>query len=547
MDTAENNAPVEIGDVPEEIHDPEFDRYVEDQRVSFVARAEEQISLSEAFDRYELVAANYDPAGGSYVIMAERDPGITRDQATIEMGYAYLSPFTAWTREEWNPKLRDKQGLREYYKMKRQDGIIRGSLRMLKTPIQAGRWFIEPAETNTANDLKIADFVARILFYGLNVTWSRLLDDILLCCEYGHMVFEKVYDWADTSMGRKLVLKKLAPRHPLDIREWKYDSNGGPDGIVMEPTEATGFDDPQFIPIEKLAIFSLEAEAGDMTGISVLRSAYKHYYYKDTLYRIDAIQKERHAIGVPIIKLPPGFTTDDKKLAQELGRNLRTNDRAHVVLPPNWEFMFAKLEGQRVDCLESVKHHNEMIQANVLAPFLTDSNVDPRSTDMFMKSTRYIGNTIADVFNSHIIPQLVDINFRLGRDRLYPKLVVRRVGEWEDVRTMSFAFRNFVGAGAIIPDDVLDAFLRKEMDLPPADPATARPIPGVSDLPVDEVQGQRGTTGPAGPKGDKGAPSSSQSNAPTPPAPGRTGLPRQAGPSTKGAGRPNSGIDRSGG
>lgn len=488
-----------------------------------------RLSLQEALAKYDPVGANHDPVNGSYIILADRgSPAIDEAFATHELGVAYPSPYTSWTREEWNPKLRDKQGLREYYKMKRLDGTVRGALRLLKTPILAGRWFIEPA-SSSVRDTNIAKFVENNLFNGLNVSWTTLLGDILLFCEYGYMPFEKVYD--RNSKG-EIVLRKLAPRHPLDIREWQYDDHGGPDGIVMEQTE---IQDTIFIPIAKLANFSLEPEAGDMTGISVLRSAYKHYYYKDTFYKIDAIQKERHGIGVPVIKLPMGFSSADKKAADELGRNLRTNERAHVVLPPNWELMFAELSGQPVDCLPSIDHHDRKIMANILAPFMDESNVDPKSTDIFYKSTRYIGLTVCDIFNRHIIPQLVDFNFMLGPDRKYPQLRVRRIGEQEDARTMSFSLRNLVGAGIVIPDDALEDFARKEIDLPPRDPDSAR------DWVIAPTQSGLQAT-PPGSQPNTNASGATVST----PKPSPADLPRQANlpkasPGNRTAGRDNSG------
>lgn len=527
MTTADSNAPVELVAVSPRTRDLEYGDAGSAGLAEYVEA--KQTSFSEALRTMDVVEARYDPVHGSYVVMAERT---SQEQGVSlrELGYSSPSPFTAWTREEWNPKLRDKQGLREYYKMKRQDGIIRGALRLLKTPIQAGRWFVEPG-TDSARDAKIATFVEQNLFEQMNVSWSNFLNDVLLMCEYGHMVFEKV--WKQSNDG-KIRLQKLAPRHPLDVRDWKYDDNGGPDGVVMEPTEMTGIMGPGvFIPIEKLAIFALEPEAGDLRGISVLRSAYKHYFYKDTLYKIDAIQKERHGIGVPIIKLPPNFNETDKRLADEIGRNLRTNEKSHIIIPPMWEIMFAKLEGQPVDCMKSIDHHNKQIMANILAPFLEESSVDPKSTDMFLKSTRYIALSICDIINHHIIPQLVDMNFYLGPNRKYPMLRVRRIGEWEDIRTMSFALRNFVGAGSVIPDDVLEDFLRRELDLPMRDAETGRGwVIGEPDPDAEDDAGE-----------DE---DSVDANQPKKPKPGRTGLPRQKGTPTVSPGKKSSGRDVSG-
>lgn len=534
-------APVESGEALSRIQDPEFQDEGSQALAEYIE--ERQLSLREAMEMYDVVDAVHDPVNGSYVILADRTvnrkgSGVPEQGDLKELGFVSPSPFTSWTREEWNPKLRDKLGLREYYKMKRQDGIVRGALRLVKTPIEAGRWFIQPA-SQSRKDIEVAEFVFKNLFKDLNVTWSTLLSDILLMCEYGYMAFEKV--WKLNGKGQ-VVLQKLAPRHPLDIREWEYDQHGGPDAIVMETTEMTGFDYiPTRIPIRKLAVFALEPEAGDLRGISLLRSAYKHYFYKDTLYKIDAIQKERHGIGVPVIKLPPGFSAADKALADQLGRNLRTNERAHVVLPPMWELLFAALEGQPVDCIKSIDHHNMQIMANILAPFLEDSSVDPKSTDMFLKSTRYIGQYIVDIFNKHIIPELVDYNFNIGEDREYPQINVRRVGEQEDLRTMSFTLRNLVGAGIITADDKLEEFMRVELDLPVQDPSTARYVaypdpdaPTEEELMLEQARISAEAMG-------------AQANKPTTPAPGRAGLPRQKGTPTVNAGRNTIGLDKSGG
>src|SRR5262245_4576784 len=508
------------------------------------------VQLEQVLREYELVDFNEGSTTlqhGPYLIVAERpvklagEPNISLGSALGELGYTSMSPWTAWTRQELNPKLRDKQGIRQYYDMKRNDGTIRGSLRLVKTPSLAANWFMVPASDSTI-DKNIAKFVEENLFDELNVDWTTLLQDILLMYDYGYMPFEKVYT-IDPKTG-KAKLKKLMPLHPLDIQEWVYDDHGGPAGVVMEPFVPYGsqfggdsivdqfpggmFSTGPFISIRKLAIFSFEAEAGDLSGISILRSAYKHWYYKDTLYKIDAIAKERHGIGIPIIVLPPGYGDDDKKKADELGRNLRTNDRAHIVIPANWQVMFAELKGQPVSAIESINHHDMQILANVLGQFVGDASAKDQIIDVFYKSVRYMADMVANIFNKHIIRQLVDLNFKNGG---YPKLNARRIGEWDDLRTLSFAVRNFVGAGLITPDDTLEAQLREESDLPPIDMATRRQVP---------TPQQPGQPAPGQPAPGQDA------NVPGKPTPPKVGPPRQAQkasvqPPAKNAGRDGGG------
>ena len=91
---------------------------------------------------------------------------------------------------------------------------------------------------------------------------------------------------------------------------------------------------------------------------------------KEHFYNIDGIQKERHGIGIPDIQPPPGYNENDLKFAQELGRNLRTNQKAYIIRPPGWFVGFAEVKGNLVNALESAEHHDLMIARNVLLQFI---------------------------------------------------------------------------------------------------------------------------------------------------------------------------------
>lgn len=507
--------------------------------------------LRDVLERYDLVEVAGD-RDHPVLVVTERTP--ERDTVLLaegtntntssavdlrEIGSSSPSPWINLRRQEYNLELRGIRGLEKYDQMRKGDGAVRGTLRLVKTPVLSARWFVQPASTST-RDVNAAEFVHRCLFEKMTISWSQVLVEALLMMEFGYYMFEKVYKVDEgnrTAKDRgKIVYQKLAPRHPMDVKQWKMDGNGGPDAVEMfnpEPGQ------PEItIPIEKLAVFSFDREAGNMEGVSVLRSAYKHWFYKEQLYKIDAIQKERHGIGIPIIKLPVGFSPKDKALAEELGRNIRTNERAHVVLPPMWELMFAKIEGQPVDALTSIAHHDSKIRENVVAQFLEMSGQTDAShgQDMFLKGTRFVADIITEVFNFHCIPMLIDYNFsRVG----YPRLKYRRIGEEQDWRTMSFALRNLVGAGLIIPDDPLEAYVRDFFDLPLPDPDTARQVatPQNPGTPDDEAEpgSQRDTPEPNDRPGRPGQPS-----------PPRVGPPRQGRPSSQPP-RSSGGNDRSGG
>jgi hypothetical protein len=452
-------------------------------------------SMSEVMERFDIVSVVAGESGVQpFMVVSPRPAPLSLSELSEvdlrELGTSSPSPFTSFMRKEYNRELEGTRGLQKYDQMRKSDGTVRGTLRLVKTPVLAARWFMEPAAgpdgTIRLKDKKIAEFVWKALNEYMSISFSQMMQESLLMCEFGYYMFEKVWENRQIEGRTRTVLKKLGPRHPMDVKEWHYDSNGGPAAVTMYPTSNPLMNDVT-IDIKKMLVFTFDKEAGNIEGISLLRSMYKHWYYKDQLYKIDAIQKERHGIGIPMITLPPGFSPTDKDLAENMGRNLRTNERAHVVLPPNWELVMLKLEGQPVDCLKSIEHHDLQIQKSILADEISGKGDEA----MFLKATRFIADIVCQTFNDYLIKELVDYNFPAVKN--YPKLRARRIGEQADWRTMSFAIRNFIGAGVIQPDDVLERNIREEMDLPPLDEATIRKTETPQGPPGSSEAGKPGT------------------------------------------------------
>jgi hypothetical protein len=504
-------------------------------------------TLAELTNKYVLETVTPDAILMKDPTVPYLDPG--RKPGMGEIGTTGHSNYSQLIREDYNSDLRGIQGIRLYDRMRKSDGQVRSTLRLVKTPVMAARWYVEPGG-DRLKDQKIAKEIEQNLFNWMTMSWPQLLTEILLMLDFGYYMFEKVYAVKDG----KIIWKKFAPRHPLDVMQWHFDDHGGPTAAEFFPLE--GAAGPFIIPIEKLAVFSFDKEAGNIHGVSVLRSAYKHWYMKENLYKIDAIQKERHGLGIPVIVLPPGFTPEDRNLADEIGSNLRTNEKAHIVLPPKWELYMLKMEGQPVDALKSAEHHNTMINTNILGGFMEPGSgkATDNQLDMFLKATRYIADIIRDVFNKYCIPQIVYWNY--GEQEVYPELRVRRIGDTVDWRTISFALRNFVGSGIIVPDDDLEKWIRDEMDLPNADPATARIIVAPQAPGTIPDGAPDGRPGPGGPSATAAHQNGGQGNKATPPGTGgggigKAGLPRQstAAGSTQGKtpGGKQTGADKSGG
>src|SRR4029077_3894214 len=118
------------------------------------------------------------------------------------------------------------------------------------------------------------------------------------------------------------MLKKLSPRPAGTIKEIKYDDNGGPVSVAQNAIRADNTIQEVELDISKIMIFTFNRQGGDLTGKSILRTAYPHWYYKTHFYKIDAVQKERHSLGVPRGKLLPGFNNNDRGILRRMLRNI---------------------------------------------------------------------------------------------------------------------------------------------------------------------------------------------------------------------------------
>jgi hypothetical protein len=363
--------------------------------------------------------------------------------------------------------------------MVRDDASVRVSLRAGKAPVLGAEYYVQPFSKDPL-DVSIAEFVEFNLFHGMTITWIKFLEQALTMYEAEKSVFEPVWElreWApkksSAGANRKqyTMLRKLAFRPPLTLGKVTYDDNGGPVSIAHTAIGATGNSTQVDLPIEKLLVFTFDQQGGGLEGMSILRSAYKHWFYKDKFYAIDAIQKEHHGIGVPYVKVMPGAAPADIELAHIMARNLRTNEFAYIVAPSTLEVGFAEIKNNLVNVLESADHHDIQIMKYIMVQFLNmgvTSEGGGRATgatgmDMFLKAMRHIAGTICDGINMYLIPNMVAYNFPTDR---FPTLCARGVGEVKDMQMFSSAINNLVTSGAIQIDEYFDTWVRQQIDAP---------------------------------------------------------------------------------
>lgn len=349
-------------------------------------------------------------------------------------------------------------------KMRWSDASVQAALLMCELPIRSAEWDIEPASKD-AQDVEIAEFVKDNLFNGLTIPWEDTLRQILLMHPYGCMPFEVIYKITEDG---KIGWRKWAPRLPKTIIRWNVDKNGELESIEQRTYKGGEFIEVT-IPAEKLMIFVHRREGDNYLGTSILRQAYKHWFFRDKYYKIDAVATERLGIGIPVITLPDGYTDDDYDDAKKMGENLRGHEKAFILIKTGWVVEMLDLKSSTTKGVqEMLEHHTREILKSVLAQFIELGSKSVGSyalakeqSSVFLSALDASAKSIEDEVNKEI-KKLVDYNWTVEK---YPKLTHSDLGT-KDIKELAEAIQTLTMAGAIIPDSELEDYLRKTLKLP---------------------------------------------------------------------------------
>ena len=380
---------------------------------------------------------------------------------------------------EPNPDLRGLEAVRVWDEMSRTDDQVGSAARALRTPVTSAGWALTHTD-DVAPD--VVEFVRRHI--GLpkagesrarrehqGIVFSEHLAQAFKAALFGHYVFEQVYAYSDPRFGGDgyLHLRKLAPRHPTTIEEIEVGEDGGLKAVrqTAPALDAArgGIPQARRIPVESLVFYCVGRDGADWYGTSVLRQAYRPWFFKDRLERIGVQIVERNGMGVPVATVGRDV---DHGMVDEALANFRAGATAYAKFPEGVDFKLVGVSGSTVDPLPQIKHYSQQI-SKALAQGFQDLGHDSGARSLgetFLKvalrASQEIADLIADTFTEHVIRDLVELNF--GEGTPYPVLSPGDIVANGD--TDSAVLVDLAGAGLLTPDQGLEKHLRAQHGLP---------------------------------------------------------------------------------
>lgn len=394
--------------------------------------------------------------------------------------------------EEFLPELRGIKGVQAYTEMADNDATIGAILYAIEMLERNVEFHVEPGG-DTAKDKEAAEFVESCMD-DMERTWADTLSEILSFQTYGWSWHEIVYKrrvgktsspitnskYDDGLIG----WRKLPIRAQDTLYGWEYKDDTD-DLIGMTQMPAPKFDRIT-IPIEKSLHFRTRSRKDNPEGRSILRTAYRAYYFKKRLEEIEGYGMERDLAGFPVLYGPDGmdlWNPEDPEMAEALARaeyivsSIRRDAREGLVLPggeTGWKLELVSSGSRRqFDTNAIIDRYDKRIATSVLADFVLMGQQQVGSFALADSKTRIFAlavgtylDVICEVFNNQAIPRLIDLNgdhFKGITD--YPKMKHGDIDE-RDLQQFATYIKEMVGVGVLVPDEELEAEIRRIGRLP---------------------------------------------------------------------------------
>lgn len=454
--------------------------------------------------------------------MEEISKGLEEDASAsispfIEVGNSGLKRSGGNVHEEFIRELYGMRAIQVFREMSENDATVGAFLFAIDKLIRSVKWNVDNGEDG---DEEIGKFIEECM-EDMSHTWPDFISEVMTMLPYGWSYFELVYkkrsgeqEGGDSSKYNdgRIGWRKFASRSQDTMNRWIFDDNGGIIGMVQVSPPSY---QARVIPMQKSLLFRTTTAKGNPQGRSVLRNAYRAWYFKKRIEEIEAIGVERDLAGLPIVYLD----AETIKLAQagdaaasavvadyqQLVINIRRDAQEGVLLPSQFDRAGNRLislellssgGARQFDTSGIIDRWNKAITMSVLADFILLGHegvgsfaLSSDKTDMFALALGAWLDSIEAVINTYAVTRLLKLNGMSTENA--PRIVHGDIDEIS-METITTTLTALAGIGMpVFPNVELQERIYERMGLPaPAEEVEGRELPVAPEetKPVEEEQ-----------------------------------------------------------
>lgn len=345
-----------------------------------------------------------------------------------ELGRSGLRHWGGFVFEEWLRELQQGPRAAEVFReMADSDPVIGAILYAIEMLMRRVTWWWEPTKTRGS------EWMDGVL-NDMSFSWEDTLSEILSFLTYGWSYHETAFklrqgESRDPNLNSKYTdgtvgLAKLPLRAQDSLWKWVFDDTGDIRGLIQNPPPDYLL---RFVPIEKALHFRTRIFKNDPQARSILRNAYRPWYFVKNLQNIEGIGLERDLAGLPVLQPPEGVDIWDasdtsmvavRLQAQNVVSSIRRDEQEGVLLPFGWELKLLSTGGRRqFDTSDIIGRYEQRIATSVLADMVLMGQdkvgsyaLATTKKDLFAASLEGFLDIISSVFNTQLVPRLWRLN-----------------------------------------------------------------------------------------------------------------------------------------
>lgn len=408
-----------------------------------------------------------------------------------QLGTSGLRRYGPYVYEEFIPELRWPYAGKIYQEMSDNDPVIGAILYLAEMLIRGTTWSVEPASTSKA-DVEAANFLKSCMD-DMDMSWANTISEILSMLTYGFSFHEIVYKvrrgpnetnpkYKSKYSDGRIGWRRLPIRAQTSLHEWKFNDEGDVTAFVQMA-------EPDFklvtIPMSKGLLFRTRVSRDNPEGKSLLRNAYRPWFFKKHFEEIEGIGIERDLAGFPVLKAPQDldlWNEDDERMvalrtrAEELVSSVRRDSEEGILLPYGWELsLLSSGSSRQINIGETIDRYDNRIAITMLSDIILIGNNKAGSfaladtkQSMLAASLQAQLQNIADVFNNKAVPDLFSYNY-FPDITDFPKIVPGQI-QTPSLKELALVLR---AMGLNIAGDMkLQNYLRHILGMPDLDQRT---------------------------------------------------------------------------
>ena len=440
---------------------------------------------------------------------------IAKKPSMRERGVTGLIESGGYVQEEFLKDLQGDRGIKVFKEMWFNSPIVAAMVRAITMQARQVEWWFQPSEVDASGET--LKFVEGALD-DMSTSWHDILAEVLqgivvFGWDYREIVY-KVRNGIAATPGQsskfddgRVGWRKFAERSQDSRVRWEFDVGDGElRGMWQRQKNMVDV----FIPLEKALLFRAERYKASPEGLSMLRSAYRPWYYAKRLEEVEAVGAERDLNGLPVMEVPADITLSDAnsdqkaayRAAKDLVQNVRINEQAGIVLPQAYDednnalYKFELLSASsrknyNTDVI--IKRYSSQIAMSVLADFLTLGHegvgsfaLSSDKTTMFSVAMGTLLDGVATVFNRHATPRLLLFN---GIELDQAPVLKHGKLDTSSLAQDAEALMKLGNAGmSVFPNEKLEAHLYDKAGFPQVDQETREELLRAKEEAAEEMK-----------------------------------------------------------